>query len=311
MANSRRGTAVLCLTLFGCGPAVATSGDGETGDASDSSGTTTAGSTTSVPPTTAPSTSPSATSPDPSTVTGRPEPITTGPSDDSSTGPVPPVPNDIPVSILTCSVWDDTCPDGQTCVAWSNDNSGVWNDARCSPVGPDQSGEPCTVEGNATSGIDSCAEDLMCFGVDPETNTGHCVARCRGSENAPWCDDPTTFCARGNEGSINLCLPTCDPLSQDCPEGEACYDVDGSGCMRPGTPLVSQPDQLIPAFCPPGSTAILPELDASCEDDTLCCATWCDLSIANSCGPGASCEPWLEEGIVFGYADVGLCVVVP
>lgn len=219
---------------------------------------------------------------------------------------------DHPQPILSCSVWDDECPEGQKCTAWSRSGSEIWDDARCSPVGPDQVGEPCAVEGGPTSGIDSCAQGSMCWSVDPDTNMGVCAELCVGSENAPVCNDPTTTCLIGNQGSINVCSATCDPLSQNCPDGEACYGTTHHrrlACMRPDTPLITPPDDLTPALCPPGSTAVSPELDANCEDNELCCVSWCDLSLdvgEQQCLLEQQCSPWDEQSL--WPMDVGICL---
>lgn len=57
-----------------------------------------------------------------------------------------------------CDVFAQDCPPGEKCVPWANDGGGVWNATRCSPVDDDPAapGEPCTVEGGPTSGIDDC-----------------------------------------------------------------------------------------------------------------------------------------------------------
>lgn len=158
----------------------------------------------------------------------------------------------------------------------------------------------------------------MCWGMDPpdpNLNTGRCAAQCVGSENAPVCNDPTTSCVIGNEGSINICAQTCDPTNQNCPEGEACYGDLNTGntvCLRPGTPLVSGPDLLFPAFCPPGSAAVAPELDVNCEDGEPCCVQWCDLtSVPQKCPGAVNCYPWIEEGMGVGTDDRGICLDVP
>ena len=289
---------------------MATTGDGESGSAQGATSTTT-GSATALPSATGTPTSPSGTSP--STVTGLPEPrTTTEGTSEADSGSGFPVPTDVPAVVTLCSVWDSECPDGEKCVAWSSDASGVWDSARCSPVGPDQLGEPCVILGELASGHDSCALGTMCWGADPETSMGHCAALCHGSENAPVCDDPTTSCVIGNDGSINVCLPTCNPLNQNCPDGEACYGLANDlVCLPPQTPLVSPPDQLFPAFCPPGSTAVLPELDPNCEDDELCCVSWCDLTMLERCPAEMSCEPWFEEGIIWIGGDIGTCLGLP
>lgn len=308
----------LSLVLLGCGPAVSTTGTNgsETTSASTSTANTgdaTAGSSTPLPPATVTPTSASTTGAASSSGTGQPQPSTS--SADESTG-LPPIPGALDFKDnVSCDIWDPVCPELEKCIAWSNDGSEIWNDTRCTAVGTREVGEACSVQGGPTAGIDNCVLGTMCWGVDPETNDGYCVAQCRGSENAPVCDDPTTACVMGNDGSINLCPPTCDPVSQNCPEDEACYgdpETHSTVCLRPGTPLLSGPDLLTPALCPPGSTAVAPEQDVDCEDGEPCCALWCDLDLVPSeCPLDKDCHLWIEEGsVIGGYNEPGICLNV-
>jgi hypothetical protein len=61
----------------------------------------------------------------------------------------------------------------------------------------------------------------MCWDVKPDTMKGTCVAQCTGSEAAPMCDADSS-CFVSNDGVLNLCLPLCDPLAQDCPNENLC-----------------------------------------------------------------------------------------
>ena len=125
-----------------------------------------------------------------------------------------------------CDTWSDCCAEGEKCMPRANDGGNRWNSTRCSPVadGAAPTGEPCTVEGSGASGIDSCARGAMCFWVDPTTNEGSCVAACEGTSAEPVCSDPSTVCVQAVDDVLTLCLPTCDPLLQDCERG-ACYPV--------------------------------------------------------------------------------------
>src|SRR5690606_6956050 len=132
-----------------------------------------------------------------------------------------------------CDVWGQDCPEGLKCMPWANDGGGAWNAHKCTPIDPDpdEVGEACSVEENAVSGVDSCVLGAMCWNVDAETNTGVCVGFCQGNEvscsSDPWscCPDGSTCSITANAVLI-LCLPTCDPLIQDCQgQGEVCYPV--------------------------------------------------------------------------------------
>ena len=112
-----------------------------------------------------------------------------------------------PVAI-ECDTFAQDCPDGEKCMPWANDGGDEWNATRCSPIEnePAQVGEPCTVEGGPTSGIDSCAISAMCWEVDPMTNMGTCIAMCTGTADMPVCEDLGLECVVLSE-VLALCGP--------------------------------------------------------------------------------------------------------
>ncbi len=221
---------------------------------------------------------------------------------------------------IECSVWDQDCGDGEKCSAWANDGGSSWNATRCVPLDPNpaQPGDPCTVEGSGVSGIDSCDVSSMCWDVDPEMNMGTCVAFCTGSENAPVCDDPTTSCSIANDGTLILCLPTCDPLTQDCAEGQACYPIDNSFVCAPDASGEDQgadndPCEFLNA-CDMGNICVNPAIVQGCPAGSGgCCQNVCDLTADpadQGCDTMETCEPWFEEGMVTpGFEDVGVCAL--
>ena len=186
---------------------------------------------------------------------------------------------------IECSVWDQDCAEGEKCSAWANDGGSSWNATRCVPLDPNpaQPGDPCTVEGSGVSGIDTCDVSSMCWDVDPEMNVGTCVAFCTGSENAPVCDDPTTSCSIANDGTLILCLPTCDPLTQNCAEGQACYPIDNSFVCAPDASGEDQgadndPCEFLNA-CDMGNICVNPAIVQGCPAGAGgCCQNVCDLT---------------------------------
>jgi hypothetical protein len=219
---------------------------------------------------------------------------------------------------LRCDLWGQDCPPGEKCMPYSNDGGSEPNGSRCSPIAPNpkQPGEPCTVEAAPLSGIDDCDRSAICWDVDPETNRGICREMCEGTDANPHCDEACTVCAVGSH--INLCLPNCDPLAQDCGEARGCYPIletfacfyySGGGAF--GVPCVAITD------CDPGlhceDAAFLPDCDGA-----SCCAPFCDLDEPDECDaqiPGSSCFAWFDSGT---YADtcypagtVGFCAVPP
>lgn len=229
------------------------------------------------------------------------------------------VPTDNGGIVFECDLWAQDCPEGQKCMPWANDGGNSWNATKCSPLDPQpaQPGDTCTVEGSGVSGVDDCDIASMCWDVDPETNTGTCVAFCQGSDENPSCDDPSTACSITNDGALILCLPTCDPLLQDCAEGNACYPLldefvcapDASGEMG----LYGDPCEYLNA-CDPGLFCASADVVPGCVGSAGCCSEYCDVTDPNVTCSGAdggqACSPYYEEGMTPpGSDDIGVCII--
>ncbi|MCX4239962.1 ribulose phosphate epimerase [Paraliomyxa miuraensis] len=212
-----------------------------------------------------------------------------------------------------CDFLLQDCPAGTKCNIWSNDGGSAWNATKCVPIAPDpdEVGEPCTVEGSGTSGLDTCVLGAVCWDVDPETLEGVCVAYCQGDASNPYCADPETTC----EGrDILLCLPVCCPLEQNCVEGQGCYAIHDSFSCAPDASgdlgAFGDPCEYINA-CDPGLVC----LGASwlpCEGAVGCCTTFCFVgsSACSELDPTMECVPWFEEGAAPpGFEHTGACVV--
>ena len=247
--------------------------------------------------------------------------------DEGETDPVDPsgvsfIPgDDIPDLAKECNVWTQDCNDGEKCMPWDNAGGSSWNATRCTPIHPNaaQPGDECTVEGSGVSGVDDCALGSMCWHVDPETNLGTCIAFCVGSELSYSCDDPNTQCSIFNDGVLILCLPSCDPLLQDCADGQGCYGAENG--------FVCIPDASGPAgdygepceyvnVCSPGLFCASGGAVPGCQGSLGCCSEYCDMSQPNPASAcsgaagGQECVPWFEQGQAPpGYADVGACAI--
>jgi hypothetical protein len=145
---------------------------------------------------------------------------------------------------------------------------------------------------------------------------------CTGDEANPICEDPDTSCAIANDGAIVLCLPNCDPILQDCPEGQACYPINEGWSCAPDASgemgVYGDPCEFI-NVCDPGFIC----LDAStvpmgeaCMGAAGCCTGVCDLADpmgdaqCEGAAGGQTCQPWYEEGQAPpGYEDVGACAL--
>lgn len=244
---------------------------------------------------------------------------------DGPTDPTTTTGNECPTpETYQCDIWaQDDCCAGEKCNPWAMDGGSAWVWTRCSPIesDPDQVGEPCTVVDSPVSGIDSCEKGAMCWSVDPETNSGICVALCKGSEYRcsvdPWsCCPDVHACTIGAHGALILCLEFCDPLLQNClDEGEVCYPngnrfeclPDNSG----GKGAVGEPCEFINA-CAPGSFCADPKYYPGCDLNAAgCCVPFCRLDMPE-CGPGTECLPWYDPmDVPPGYENLGACVIPP
>lgn len=229
--------------------------------------------------------------------------MTTGDADDGTGSPFLVSP-DGGGSSIECDLWSQDCPPGEKCMPWANDGGNTWNATRCTPIDDDPRsvGEPCTVVESGVSGIDDCVRGAMCWDVDPETNMGHCIGMCQGSEANPFCEDPCDQCMIGGEGVIAPCLPPCDPIGQDCDAGEACYPIADAFVCGPDVSgelgVVGDPCEFI-NVCDAGNFCANAESVPGCDGATGCCAPFCDAAAADPCDtllPGTSCVPWFEQG---------------
>lgn len=218
--------------------------------------------------------------------------------------------------IKECDIWAQDCPPGQKCMPWADDGGSSWNATKCSEIdaNPGLEGDPCTVEGSAVAGQDSCGAGLLCWYFDQDNN-GTCIDMCTGSPDAPVCDGGQT-CDITNNGVLILCLDTCDPLIQSCPDGQICFfglndficDFDASGDMG----MYGDPCAYI-NVCDYGLFCATPESVPGCDNGDGCCSPYCDLTEPNNCpgkDGGQECVPWFEEGMAPpGQENVGACAV--
>lgn len=308
-----RGTAALGLVVaLGCGPAV-TLGDEGTGGSSDSSAggitgltsspgtTTTAGTTAGTTATTTSATS----STSATTATTTSDTAETVGFLDSATTEC------FTHCTAECDVWQQDCPAGEKCTPWANDGGNSWNALRCVPIEPfpGQPGEVCTVEGSGVSGIDSCDLGALCWNVDPETNTGYCIAMCTGSPEVPSCAGACDTCALNNDGVLNLCLQQCHPAHHECRTGEACAALGDTFACAPWSGAAAVLDACDDTTdCADGLACVGAAQVPGCIDAS-CCTPVCDVT-ADDCAaqlPGTTCAPTGFE-VPGCITAVGLCV---
>jgi hypothetical protein len=189
---------------------------------------------------------------------------------------------------------------------WANDGGSIWNASRCSPIEPGagEPGDPCLAEDSPVSGIDSCVAAAMCWDVDADTLAGECVGFCGGDEEQPSCPVGTA-CLIANEGTLVLCLPTCDPLAAaPCEDDDGCYLVDSTWlCLPPGAPVFLDFETgIAPPLCAAGSTAVDPATLSTCPPaPEVCCAQICDVT-------APACSDSLQCVAVDAPGNAGLCL---
>ncbi len=299
----------MAFLLVGCGPAVVPIGGGGSSSSGDEPPPLDSTATEPRPPAPSGSTSGGSTSRFGSDSSAADDDASTGSTgagfitDPETTCGI--VPDGVQAHCSACSPISQDCRPGDACRAWANDGGDEWNATRCTPVSDDAGGrgDPCTVEGSNVSGVDTCDAGLMCWNVDPDTLEGTCVEYC---EVGFVCDDPSGTCSVFNEGTLPLCLPTCNPLMFDCGEGFGCYPTTDFSfvCLREDEPVhasgVSQPD------CAPGTFWAWDEQIDGCTDEESCCVAYCDRSGPPTCDVDEECAMLVPEPSP-EFEDLGYC----
>ena len=229
-----------------------------------------------------------------------------------------------------CDVWAQDCGPGEKCSAYAQPASERWKwSTRCVPVVPDPApvGEPCEIEaemfahGEGYSGVDDCDASAICWDlVERHNNSGECLPRCTGSDDAPVCAQgnycaPVDTASEDGDGSVlNLCVELCDPLLGDCPADQLCKGhVPGFTCLpdtsRDSLPVHAACDSH--DACAPGLFCADVALSSGCDPEgEQCCLAFCDTTIDPNpaCGVGESCTTlWVQLPPPAGLEHLGFC----
>ena len=220
---------------------------------------------------------------------------------------------DVNTSVVACEPLAQGCPHGEKCVPYAS-TGGSLDAHRCVPVLGDQAtGEPCR-SGGVIEATDDCDANSFCWNVmeiDGEA-IGTCHAFCMGTLDEPSCPEGSV-CPVSADSSLGLCIPTCDPLAQDCGEGLGCYwGNQGFVCVvRIDDLPIGAPCGFI-NDCAPGSFCV----DASALPDCVgaaCCTSYCNIELGpEQCDalPGTACVSFFEQGLApLEYELVGVCIV--
>ncbi|MEM6293444.1 MAG: hypothetical protein AAGA54_19385 [Myxococcota bacterium] len=201
-----------------------------------------------------------------------------------------------------CDLWTQACDAGEKCMSWANDGGSAWNATRCVPVDPEPGapGEPCRVAGSAVSGVDSCGLGSMCWDVDDQKK-GTCISLCGGTPREPLCDDPADRCVQANDGRLTVCVPSCDPLADDCTAGSSCIWIDGGFACIPdagfGRADAGQPCDFANACAP----------DLQCVGGVVAACRW-DFCRAARCSPTSDPSAACEAGSACVEMQPGLSI---
>lgn len=217
------------------------------------------------------------------------------------------------VDLIECDKFEQDCPEGEKCVPYSSEGFS-WDANKCVPVlGEKGPGEPCTYAGK-TEATDDCDATSYCWDtqeIDGE-QLGVCRQFCTGSDDNPQCPEGSE-CALADDGVINLCLPICDPVAQDCEAGFGCYWAGSDfSCVVAieqlpiGAPCSSIND------CAIGLGCMQAELLAACEG-SACCASFCALELGDgpceAAVPGTACVAFFADTAPLGYEHIGVCIL--
>jgi hypothetical protein len=120
--------------------------------------------------------------------------------------------------------------------------------------------------------------------------------------------DPTASCG----GEPSVCGPACDPLLQDCTEGQGCYAIEDSFlCAADVSGGAGAAGDSCDTFdaCDPGQACIAVEDLPACRG-VACCTPYCDLADPTQTCPGAlQCSEWFPGGTAPpGMENVGVCI---
>lgn len=284
---------------------------GATACSTDTVGATTAGESGSMSESGSTTTAETGTSDTGSAATST-ETDTSDTADDSSitsgsfyAGPSPNV--DIPAD---CDPFPQDCPDGEKCVPYASTGSN-WDANKCVPIqGDGQPGDPCMF-GGIGEATDDCGATSFCWDVmdvDGEA-IGVCTEFCQGTPDDPICSMGTD-CLIANDGSISLCISSCDPLLQECGPGLACFWANNEfSCIFTSLDLPpGEPCQFI-NDCAGGLLCMDAEVMPSCAGEE-CCASFCSLAAPMCPQMGTECTAFFDANIgPAGYEDIGVCVL--
>ena len=212
---------------------------------------------------------------------------------------------DLPIG-EACDIIGQDCPEGLKCsFVFGFDFDNV-----CVPVqGSQMPGEPCTGD---SMGNDDCDAQGQCWNI--EDGVGTCTPYCTGTPENPMCPDGYGC---NISSSTALCIAKCDPIEQDCAEGQGCYWANNDFACIPnaGNPpgQTNEPCSYV-NDCAPGHACLIPDVFNDCAGMDGCCGAFCDVGLGDgpcqAVEPNHVCWPFFEQGTAPpGYENVGVCIL--
>ena len=127
---------------------------------------------------------------------------------------------------------------------------------------------------------------------------------------------PTANCVVYNDGSLPICLASCDPIVQDCPDGQGCYNSAGDlfVCFKesamPGEGGTGAECQYINQCQKGGFCATAGSVTGCDPMSSGCCTPFCPISGGPApCQMGEECVPFFEMFTAPpGLEHVGACL---
>ena len=223
------------------------------------------------------------------------------------------IPDDQPPDPTSCDPFAQDCAEGEKCVPYASDG-GSWDANKCVPVNGDQApGEPCIYAG-AREGTDDCDATSLCWYVEEIEGelVGECLPFCLGNPERYECPEGS-FCPISAQGTVNVCLPRCDPVAQNCDGGHGCYWANWDFTCAPTLESIpaGEPCGFI-NDCAPGHLCATEEVMPDCAG-SACCSPFCHLELGDEqCAsvPGTVCSSFFEVGTAPpGYEHVGVCIL--
>ena len=234
-------------------------------------------------------------------------------TDDSSDSPASFYAPSSDISGVTeCDPFFQDCPEGDKCVPYGSTGGG-WDANKCVPVTGDGIPGDICIYGGTVEATDDCDDTSHCWNVvDVDgMNVGVCAPFCGGTPDEPLCPE-FSACLIANDGTITLCLDTCDPLAQDCGPTTGCFWSEPDFlCLLSSVETPAGEPCLFINDCAPGNVCTDAALVPGCME-SACCASLCALDDLEACAdPEQSCIAFFDEDASPGYENVGLCLATP